>query len=544
MADVYVVVQPIAGGTPGEEIEASVVLEQVPAKVRAAGAVIDLADLADRVAAVDLQPGEQLLDGRFIDVSEFADREAGVKVPDDMIEVTIELDPQRAVGGLLEPGQTVAVLASFEPFELSATVVQVDGEEVALPEAVASEIDGATRTPPRLHAPQGGRHRGPGDQGAGPSPATRRSSIGWTTAPEDSVLVTLAVRPGRRRASGVQRRVRPFVWLAVERDTVPEASRTRSGPGATCTTPRKGSRLDERRSPLLSANVVAGEVPPRATTARPPPVRRVWSDQWRDPAEVAMDACAANPELLLIGSDLDTDLTRAVVADVDRRYRATTTVVLTAVADVGETVELLRLGARDVLTEAPGTGEFRERIGDLLDLARDRHGRSGDAGTGPRRRVITVVSPKGGSGKTTLSTNLAVGLARRMPKQVLLIDLDLQFGDCAAALGLKPEHSLINVVGASTHERTALKVFLTGHPSGLLLLPPPDDLVAVDDIRTDDLKQTVTALTDEFPFVVIDTGGGIDAAAMAAMELSTDLLLVTTTDVPSITLGPPPARGP
>ena len=58
---------------------------------------------------------------------------AGVDVPDDKIEITIALDPERAIGGLILPGDTVAVFASFEPFDLNANVVEVDGEEVPLP---------------------------------------------------------------------------------------------------------------------------------------------------------------------------------------------------------------------------------------------------------------------------------------------------------------------------------------------------------------------------------------------------------------------------
>ncbi|MGI9598834.1 MAG: AAA family ATPase [Acidimicrobiales bacterium] len=264
------------------------------------------------------------------------------------------------------------------------------------------------------------------------------------------------------------------------------------------------------------------------------PVRRVWFDQWRDPAEVAMDACAANPELLILGSDVPQDVTHGVVADVDLRYRATTTAVLVARANVEDTVALLRLGARDVLVEEPASDEFKAKIDPILELARDRHGRFADSGVGPRRRVITVVSPKGGTGKTTISTNLAVGLARKMPKQVLLLDLDLQFGDCAAALGLKPEHSLSHVLQSASLERSSLKVFLSSHNSGLAMLPPPDDLVAVDEIEDDDLKRSAAAMADEFPFVVIDTAAGIDAAALTAIELSTDLIFVTTTDVPAI----------
>ena len=263
-------------------------------------------------------------------------------------------------------------------------------------------------------------------------------------------------------------------------------------------------------------------------------VRRVWSDQWRDPAESAMDACAADPDLLVIGGDVEKDDVRTLVPEVDRRFPNTTILVLTQTRDPDFIVEALRLGARDVVEESPTTEAFKADLDRALGIATQRRENRGQAQSSLRRRVITVLSPKGGTGKTTVSTNLALGLARRVPNQVLLVDLDVQFGDCAPALGLEPEHSLSHAIDAASHERSALKVFLTAHPSGLAVLPPPEDLVEADEINADQLKLTVGALTEEFPFVVIDTSAGIDARAVAAMEFSTDLLLVSTTDVPSI----------
>lgn len=264
------------------------------------------------------------------------------------------------------------------------------------------------------------------------------------------------------------------------------------------------------------------------------PVRRVWSDQWRDPIETTMDACAADPELLVIGSDMASEAVKSLIPAVDRRFPGTTILALVQTRDVDYTMDLLRLGARDVLEESTATETFHAELDRLLDVARVRRQTTGAGGSTLRRRVITVLSPKGGTGKTTLATNLAIGLARRLPNQVLLLDLDVQFGDCAAAIGLKPEHSLVNVLGAPPDTRSALKVFLAAHSSGLALLSPPDDLAESDAIDGDQLKRTIAALTEEFPFVVIDTAAGIDGAALAAMELSTDLLFISTTDVPSI----------
>lgn len=262
-------------------------------------------------------------------------------------------------------------------------------------------------------------------------------------------------------------------------------------------------------------------------------VRRVWSDQWRDSAEMTMDVGAANPELLIIGDDVPYDVARYVVSEVDRQFRSTTTLVLADDPEVDAVLDLLRLGARDVIDIRQSQDRLKAHLDPIIDLARQRHD-SDTAGGQLRRRVITVLSPKGGTGKTTLATNLGVAIAQRLPKQVLLVDLDLQFGDCATGLGLKPEHSLLHAIKSTGHERSALKVFVATHDTGLAMLPPPDDLVATDSIGPDELKKTLAALAEEFPFVIADTAAGIDPAALAAMELSTDFLFVTTTDVPSI----------
>ncbi len=222
LVEVYVVSQPVPSGTPASQIEELVTVEEVPAKVRPIDAVDSLPELANRVAAVDLQPGEQLIDSRFVEVSAFTDREVGVEVPDDMIELTIEMDPERAIGGLLEPGQTVAVFASFEPFEITSTLVDLNGEIVALPESVADDAEGKTPNTTNIilrkalvtavQEQTGGSINGEEDG----------ENNRLNTAPDDELLVTLALSP-----SDAERLIFTaefgYVWLAIERDTVPEA---------------------------------------------------------------------------------------------------------------------------------------------------------------------------------------------------------------------------------------------------------------------------------------------------------------------------------
>ena len=85
-------------------------------------------------------------------------------------------------------------------------------------------------------------------------------------------------------------------------------------------------------------------------------------------------------------------------------------------------------------------------------------------------KLIVVVSPKGGSGKTAVSSNLAVALAQRHPGRVVAVDLDVQFGDLGLALSLTPEHSLAQLARTTQIDATTVKVHLTPSAHGLFVL--------------------------------------------------------------------------
>ena len=118
LVDVYVVKKAIPKGTTVDKVRQSVEATEVPKKVRVDDAVTDL-DALDKglVAAADLQPGEQLLASRLVP----ANKLSRGSVPAGLQEMTVSLDPTRAVGGALNVGDTVGVVLSFEPFELPKT---------------------------------------------------------------------------------------------------------------------------------------------------------------------------------------------------------------------------------------------------------------------------------------------------------------------------------------------------------------------------------------------------------------------------------------
>ena len=115
--------------------------------------------------------------------------------------------------------------------------------------------------------------------------------------------------------------------------------------------------------------------------------------------------------------------------------------------------------------------------------------------------MITVAAPKGGCGKTTISTNLAVGLASLEPRAVAIVDLDLQFGDVAYALGLKPRHTVHDAVSTPQPlDLTTLKVFLAHHPTELYALCAPEDPARGEVVGAESVDEIVSLLVSEFEF--------------------------------------------
>jgi len=197
----------------------------------------------------------------------------------------------------------------------------------------------------------------------------------------------------------------------------------------------------------------------------------------------------------------------------------------------------MRAGIRDLLPPTADVAEIRaavERAG-LAAASRRRVLRPVSETERYTGRVITVASPKGGVGKTTVSTNLAIGLTAAAPQSTVLVDLDVQFGDVASALGLVPEYTLPDAVrGPASEDTMVLKTFLTQHPSGLYAVCGAESPAAGDTVTGEDVTRLLAALAREFRYVVVDTAPGLSEQTLAALDRATDVVMLTSMDVPGI----------
>ena len=216
---------------------------------------------------------------------------------------------------------------------------------------------------------------------------------------------------------------------------------------------------------------------------------------------------------------------------------ATSVVLVAGDADAELWMAAMRAGVRDVLSPDASAEDVAAVLGRALELtrARDVAAQAAAAPGRPDRRVIVVASPKGGVGKTTVSTNLAIGLARSGQGSTVIVDLDVQFGDVASALAMAPEHTLPDTVhGAAATDPLVLKTFLGRHPSGLFVIAGSDSPAAGDAVTAAQVAQLIDTLSREFRHVVIDTAPGLADHTLVALERATDLVLVSSMDVPGV----------
>jgi pilus assembly protein CpaE len=247
-------------------------------------------------------------------------------------------------------------------------------------------------------------------------------------------------------------------------------------------------------------------------------------------------AAGGDPEVVALGPGLPTDAALALAQQLDHD-RPEISVLLVAEPGPEVWAQALRAGVRDVLAPDAPAPDLREAFERARQTAARRRANltvQPDAAA-DLARIITVVSPKGGSGKTTVTTNVAVSLALAHPGEVVLVDADVQFGDVAGALQLAPDHGLGDAARLNgALDAMALKVFLTEHTSGLYALCAPESPAEGEDISGEQLAHVLKILASEFRYVLIDTSAGLLPQTLAALEVSTDLLVVCSMDVPSV----------
>jgi pilus assembly protein CpaE len=144
--------------------------------------------------------------------------------------------------------------------------------------------------------------------------------------------------------------------------------------------------------------------------------------------------------------------------------------------------------------------------------------------------MICVLGPKGGTGKTLTSCNLSVALAG-LGRKVVIVDLDLQFGDVGLALGLTPDKTLYDLAkAAGSLDAEKLEDYLIVHPSGLRVLMGPTRPDQAAAISVEFLREVYATLRSANDFVIVDTAPGFTPEVIASIDSSSHIVMVGMLD--------------
>lgn len=240
-------------------------------------------------------------------------------------------------------------------------------------------------------------------------------------------------------------------------------------------------------------------------------------------------------QIVFLGPEIDVEDALEYAYEFDLQ-RPDIKVILCVPASADVLGQALHAGVRDVVDPLASDQRILEAYKRATEAAaRARSTVGTDERANADSRVIAVASPKGGSGKTTIATNLAVGLAAAAPGQVAIVDLDLQFGDVATALQLMPENSIADAArSVSSLDAMSLKVLLTHHPVDMYALCAPDSPADGERITVVQTAEVLRLMQRDFRYVVIDTAAGLGEQTLAALEAATDIVLICAMDVPGV----------
>jgi pilus assembly protein CpaE len=198
-------------------------------------------------------------------------------------------------------------------------------------------------------------------------------------------------------------------------------------------------------------------------------------------------------------------------------------------------------GAREYIVK-PFTGdELASAIAKVYELERRKNVVLGEQPrplTGEVRtrngQILSFFSTKGGVGKTTLATNLAVELARSGKWRVLLIDLNLQFGDVGVFLNLVPKRSIADLTQSGNLQFSEIHPFLLTHSSGLQVLAAPTRPEYAELVTVEHIEQVLKEVKPHFDFVILDNVSRFEEVSLLTLDMAEKIFLVVSMDIPAL----------
>lgn len=236
------------------------------------------------------------------------------------------------------------------------------------------------------------------------------------------------------------------------------------------------------------------------------------------------------PDIVFIDISENSEQSMDMIEKISVNHRSCITFVASYEANADVVIKSMRAGAREFLTKPIQQQDLDiavEKSRMLLNVERKGSTQS---------KIYTVFSNKGGIGKTTIATNLAVSLAKVTGQRVALVDLNLQLGDVTTFLDVHPSFDISYVANNINRidESFLLSTLEKYKDNNLYILADPPYLEQAEEITAEQISTVLNILKTVFPYIVIDTSSNFDSKTITCLDLSDNILLVSMINLPSI----------
>jgi pilus assembly protein CpaE len=239
-------------------------------------------------------------------------------------------------------------------------------------------------------------------------------------------------------------------------------------------------------------------------------------------------------DLLVVACDGYSDKVLSYIEAEVKQWPQRPVVVLSSTSPNGFVRRLFEIGAEDIVAmpeaDQDTNGGGAEQIVFALQKALARRRGAAPPARTARGSMICVLGPKGGIGKTLTAANLGVALAQD-GHRVVIVDLDLQFGDVALSLGLAPDRTIYDLAMSSgALDAEKLDAYLASHESGVRVLLAPTRPDQASSITVEFLREVYSVLRGSFDYVVVDTPPAFTPEVIASIDSSSAVCMVGMLD--------------
>jgi pilus assembly protein CpaE len=266
--------------------------------------------------------------------------------------------------------------------------------------------------------------------------------------------------------------------------------------------------------------------------------------------EAIQAARSLQPNIVLMDINMP-DMDGIAASEEISRVAPMTQVIMMSVQSEADYLRRSMLaGAMDFLTKPFTSEELVSSIRRVYSMGASRRAvmppqlMEADKPTGPtvsgRRpppggKILLIYSPKGGTGCSTVATNLAIALQQLTSKKVALVDASLQFGDVGVLLNLQGNRTIAHATAKiESLDAQMLSAIMSPHASGIHVLAAPDAPEVAETITADCLKSLLTTMRNSFDYILMDTWSYLDDIVLTSMDVADRILLVITPEIPSI----------